>query len=106
MGAARPDPRPAPHRVELETVVDRRRARVSVGWPAYPLVLSNPPGHVYRHYACPLLARPEVALPRRAGRAHLGRARGAQESPHAGLPRRAAALVAGRTVAGLCPGAR
>src|SRR5438445_290280 len=66
VGAARPDPRPAPHRVELETVVDRRRARVSVGWSPHPLVLSNPPGHVYRHDAHPLRARPEATLPRSA----------------------------------------
>src|SRR5438132_210793 len=106
VGAARPDPRPAPHRVELETVVDRRRARVSVGWSPHPLVLSNPPGHVYRHDAHPLRARPEATLPRSAGHAHLGWPRCAQESPHGALPRGPAALVAGRTVAGLCPGAQ
>src|SRR5205807_2560067 len=103
---ARPDPRPAPRRVELETVVDRRRARVSVGWSPHPLVLSNPPGHVYRHDAHPLRARPEATLPRSAGHAHLGWPRCAQESPHGALPRGPAALVAGRTVAGLCPGAQ
>src|SRR5437588_681058 len=106
VGAARPAPRPAPHRVELETVVDRRRARVSVGWSPHPLVLSNPPGHVYRHDAHPLRARPEATLPRSAGHAHLGWPRCAQESPHGALPRGPAALVAGRTVAGLCPGAQ
>src|SRR5713226_2859377 len=106
MGAARPDPHPAPYRVELETVVDRRRARVSVGWPTRPLVLSNPPGHVYRHDTRPLFARPEAALPRPAGHAHLGWSRRAQRSPHGALPRGTAALVAGRTAAGLCPGAQ
>src|SRR5712692_5222721 len=106
MGAARPDPHPAPYRVELETVVDRRRARVSGGWPTRPLVLSNPPGHVYRHDTRPLFARPEAALPRPAGHAHLGWSRRAQKSPHGALPRGTAALVAGRTAAGLCPGAQ